>query len=65
MILNETIIDRLQKAKGSPIYPEYDIRYLGKWIEKYPQCFPKWMLKGCYKPIFNGELLRWEIYEKI
>lgn len=63
MILNETIINRLEKVKGSSIYPNYDIRYLEKWIEKYPQCFPKWMLKGNYKLIFNLELLRYEIYK--
>ena len=65
MILNETIINNIEKIKGSSIYPDYDIRYLKKWIDEYPQCFPKWMLKGNYEPIFNWELLQWEIYEKI
>ena len=31
MILNDTIINRLEKVMGKSTYPDYDIRYLGRW----------------------------------
>lgn len=51
MILASTIQNRLEKFHGS-LYPDFDIRFLDKWIRQYPQCFPKFMLLGKYEPRF-------------
>jgi hypothetical protein len=42
---------------------DIDIRYLQRWINLYPCCFPKFMLSNSYTAIFNWELCRWEIYK--
>lgn len=67
MILNSTILSRLQKVIGNDenLQYDYDIRYLGRWIKKYPSVFPKFMIKGNFESIFNWELVRWEIYKKV
>lgn len=57
----DTILPTLLKL-GNLKYYEVDIRSLNKWIEKYPEVFPKFMREGKYVPIFNGDLLRWEIF---
>ncbi len=65
MILNSTILSRLQNVicDNEILQYDYDIRYLDKWIKKYPSVFPKFMLKDNFQPIFNWELNRWEIYK--
>jgi len=64
MILGTTIYDRIQKVCESPstLMYDYDIRYLGRWMKKHPQCFPKFMLKEKFQPTYNWEKCRWEIY---
>lgn len=63
MILAETIQDRLTKEVGKSIVYDFDIRYLGKWLRNYPQCFPKYMLKENFTPIFNAVKYRWEVHK--
>jgi hypothetical protein len=61
MILWTTILDRIEKVNTSDTQP--DIRYLERWFNNYPECFPKFMLKGKYNIHFNNVLLRYEIYK--
>ncbi len=63
MILGNTIQDRLRKVVESieTFTYDFDIRYMQKWINKHPQCFPKFMLNGNYEAYFNGDKMRWEI----
>jgi len=61
MILGTTIQNRLDIAQGSPVGFDFDIRYLGRWLIIYPECFPKFMLNENFTTVFNGNLLRWEI----
>ena len=56
-----TIYNRLI-SKGVKSY-EIDIRYLQRWIDLYPCCFPKFMLSNFFTAIFNSELYRWEIWK--
>jgi hypothetical protein len=63
MILANTIIDKIEKEKGSSITFDFDIRYLQRWCKEFPQCFPKFILKGNFEPIFNWAKMRWEIYK--
>jgi hypothetical protein len=67
MILSDTIIKRLEKESGKSLYPHYDVRYLGKWVEEYPQCFPKYVVSGNFevKVVWttSGEY-RYEIHKK-
>lgn len=42
-----TIFNRLI-SKGIKSY-EIDIRYLQRWIDLFPCCFPKFVLSGNYK----------------
>lgn len=62
MILWYTILDRIKKV----ILPEddirfIDIRYLDKWINKYPQCFPTYVINKNYVINFIPEKLRYEL----
>jgi hypothetical protein len=43
----ETIYNRLI-SKGIKSY-EIDIRYLQRWIDLYPCCFPKFVLSGNFE----------------
>ena len=61
MILAKTIQDRLTIEKGKSVCFDFDVRYLGKWIEKYPKIFPSYMLNGNFTPYFNPVKYRWEI----
>ena len=63
MILANTIIDKIEKVKGGSITFDFDIRYLQRWINEFPQCFPKFIIKGNFQPIFNWGKMRWEIYK--
>ena len=56
-----TIYNRLlsKEVKGY----EIDIRYLQRWIDLFPCCFPKFMLSNLFTAVFNWELCRWEIYK--
>lgn len=66
MILATTIQTRLEKVHGS-LYPDFDIRYLQRWIKLYSSCFPKFILNGNFecKFIYNEKLqeFRWEIHK--
>lgn len=59
IFLWSTIYNRLL-SKGIDGF-EIDIRYLDRWIKKYPECFPRFMLENNYTATFNWKLLRWEI----
>lgn len=63
LYLWDTIYERLL-SKGVTSH-EIDIRYLKRWMDLYPECFPKFMLYHFYTAIFNWELCRWEIYKGI
>lgn len=39
-----TILDSLETICNRSLRFEIDIRYLSKWIELYPMCFPTFML---------------------
>ena len=54
-----TIYDRLL-SEGVKSH-EIDIRYLNRWITKYPKHFPKFMINNFFTPIFNSSKYRWEI----
>lgn len=56
-----TIYNRLLNQGVEP--HDVDIRYLGKWIEKYPKCFPKFMHTHFFTAFYNGVNCRWEIKE--
>ena len=61
MILLDTILKRIPSLK----YYEFDVRNLNRWIEHYPNCFPKFIIKGNYSVIFNSKLLRYELHKTI
>lgn len=61
MILSKTIQERLSKAKGESISYIFDIRYLQRWINEFPSCFPKYVLDNNYTCYFNPDKYRWEI----
>lgn len=52
------------REKGVNGY-DIDIRYLKRWIDKYPDIFPKFMREDRYEPYFeydkNGDIV-WHIY---
>lgn len=61
LFLWDTIYNKLLK-KGVNGF-DIDIRYLQRWMNLYPCCFPKFMLSGHFRAEFNWELMRWEIYK--
>lgn len=65
LYLWDTIYNKLLN-KGVNSF-DIDIRYLQRWIDLYPCCFPKFMFSKETSPsfcaIFNWELMRWEIYK--
>jgi len=69
MILATTIQNRLLKVVESPetFCYDFDIRYLQRWVNLHPQCFPKFILKGKFEPkfIWNDKLedFSWEIHK--
>lgn len=66
MILLETIKNKLEKHIGyKELYQSFDCRYMQKWINLYPDCFPKYVKNGKYYIEFNGSNLRYEIHKII
>lgn len=63
MILAETIQNRLRKVVENvqTFTYDFDIRYLQRWINQYPQCFPQFIKRGNYEAYFNSDKMRWEI----
>jgi hypothetical protein len=63
MILWTTIYNRIEDEYDvkNELRFAIDIRYLGSWMQRYPQCFPKFMLNGKYSIFFHPEKLRYEI----
>lgn len=62
MILWTTILDKIKKViKPDDDIRFIDIRYLKKWINNYPECFPKYVLTNNYKIYFNPEFYRYEL----
>lgn len=55
-----TIYERLLKkgVKGH----EIDIRYLDRWVNEYPSCFPKCVISNSFTAVFNQDKYRWEIW---
>lgn len=64
MILSTEIQNNIEKLRGCSLYPDYDVRYLNRWIEEYPSCFPNYIKENRYNTIFNWQTLEYEIYEK-
>lgn len=62
--INWARLETQLRAKGVGCY-EIDVRYLGRWIKKFPDIFPKFMHEGRYEPYAeynkNGEYV-WRIY---
>lgn len=48
----QTIQKRLTKVHGD-LKHDFDVRYLSRWIKNYPQCFPKFILRGQYETIIE------------
>lgn len=64
MILLETIKNKLRKHIGSQeLYKSFDCRYMNKWINSYPNCFPKYVKNKQHRIEFNWNKLRYEIYK--
>ena len=64
MILLTTIQNKLEQICGyDTIFKEFDVRYMGRWIKLYPDCFPKYVREGNFEPRFNWIKVRWEIYK--
>ena len=65
MILATTIQDRLKPHFNN--YFDFDVRYLDKWIMKYPDLFPKYMRQNKYEVkvvwINNFTEYRYEIHK--
>ena len=64
MILWTTILNKLEKNVNSNELRFIDIRYLDKWIKKFPHCFPKFIIQNNHKIIFNSNKLRYEFSKK-
>ncbi len=65
MILLTTIQKRLIKKVGFDVIRlEFDCRYLTRWINQCPECFPRFVIEGRYKIVFNNNLLRYELYRQ-
>lgn len=63
MILLTTIQNKLElHISKATLRFEFDVRYMKRWIEEYPQCFPNFIINGNYKTIFNYEKLRYEFH---
>ena len=63
MILLSTIQKNLLKFKThKELRYEFDIRYLEKWVNLYPSCFPKYVINNNYKIVFNSNKLRYELH---
>lgn len=65
MILGTTIQNKLKPHFKN--YFDFDIRYLDRWINNYPNLFPKFMIKGNFeaKIVWNKDFTnyRWEIHK--
>jgi hypothetical protein len=65
MILGTTIQNRLKPHFEN--YFDFDIRYLDRWINSYPNLFPKFMKDKKFeaKFIWNKDFtdFRWEIHK--
>lgn len=65
MILWTTILNKISNIiKSDDDLKFIDIRYLDKWIKKYPNCFPNYVLDNKYNIYFNPNLLRYEFHRK-
>lgn len=60
MITDQLIYNRLVKSHGKNLRFEFDIRFLQKWIDLYPDVFPDFIKQNNYKTIFNHKKLRYE-----
>lgn len=56
----ETILNKLISL-GVKSY-EIDIRYLQRWVNLYPFCFPKCVISDSFTAVFNPKKYRWEIW---
>lgn len=64
MVLLTTIQKKLKGViSESQLRYEFDVRYLSKWINKYPNMFPKFVRENKYEIIFNPELYRYEFHK--
>lgn len=50
----DTIFNKL--LSNNIDHKDIDVRYLQKWIRLYPNCFPKFVIKGNYEIHFNFHL---------
>lgn len=64
MILLETIKNKLEKHIGyEEVYKSFDCRYMKRWIDLYPDCFPKYVQNNQYSIEFNWDKMRYEIHK--
>ena len=66
MILLDTIKNKLEKHIGyEELYKSFDCRYMQKWIDLYPNCFPEYVKNNRYTIHFNWQKMRYEINRSI
>lgn len=41
---------------------EIDVRYLQRWVQLFPEVFPKCVVNGNFTTVFNPDKYRWEIW---
>jgi len=64
MVLWFTILTKLEtEINDISISRFIDVRNINKWIEKYPQCFPKFVVRKQYRIEFNAKKLRYEFHK--
>lgn len=64
MILWDTILIKLkEKINDDQISRFIDIRYLSKWINLYPECFPKFVINDNHKIIYDPEKIKYEFHK--
>lgn len=65
MILWDTILNKIEsKINDVSVTRFIDIRYLDKWINLYPECFPDFILNNKHEIIFNYEKYRYEFHKR-
>jgi len=64
MVLWFTILTKLETEINDYSVSRFiDIRYLNKWVTKYPQCFPKFVVRNQHRIEFNSKKLRYEFHK--
>jgi len=61
-ILNKIVFESIKINEPIKTY-DVDIRYLTKWVVKFPNAFPNFIINNCHRINFNSELIRYEFYK--